>query len=391
MMIRGYVRTIKTGNPVPDGTEVEIRRHVDNSLIATVVTVGGLYEYVQDGSPGPYYVRVDISDEVHISSSKVVGMSGSVDISGLHLYFRLWRDGYIPNVMEQSSVFSSGAGMQVTVRSGVHLIRGVLYDQPGHVNLAIDAADSQPRIDTVVIEVMRPGSGDNVEGRTRLVVKKGTPAATPTAPSLTQTSGGVWEHPIANVTVDPAVSSIASNKVTDRRTRCNVEIPAGSITGTHIADNSIETNHIKNATILEEDLHADVVAKLNAGPATPSIAVERNTTKTNFPSAGTLLTSSRTLAAGTYTWFAHGTLRVTGEASSTLVRGWLRILRNGSEQNAEPFYTTADAFGVSVDVMAGGTFTHTGGAMPIVLDWTRDSGVATANSRQLFTFVQKIS
>lgn len=230
MMIRGYIREVSTGNAVPDGTEVEIRRHVDNSLIATVITSGGMYELFTDGSPGPYFVRAVIADEVHISSSTVVGMSGPMDIGGLHLYFRLWRDGYIPNVLEQGSVFSNGAGMQVTVRSGVHLVRGVLYDQPGHVNLPIDPPDSQPRIDTVVVEVMRPGSGVFVEGRTRLVVKKGVPAETPVAPSLTQTSGGIWEHPLANVTVDPAVSSIASNKVTDRRTASSAFFADGSIT-----------------------------------------------------------------------------------------------------------------------------------------------------------------
>lgn len=237
MIIRGIIRTVATGNPVPDGTEVELRRHVDNSLITTLATVGGMYEYVHNGSPGPYYVRVDLDDpqEVHISSSQVVGMSGPIDIGGLHLYFRLWRDGYIPNVMEQGSVFASGAGMEVTVRSGVHLIKGVLYDQPGHVNLTIEPPDSQARIDTVVIEVMRPGSGIDVEGRTRLVVKKGVPSSTPVAPGLTQTSNGVWEHPIANVTVDPAVSSIASNKVTDRRTQSSASFADGSVTNEKLA------------------------------------------------------------------------------------------------------------------------------------------------------------
>ena len=236
MQIRGVVRTIKTGNPVPDNTEVELRRHVDGSLIATVLTTGGMYEYFMNGSPGPYYVRVAIDEEVHISSSQVVGMSGPMDIGGLHLYFRLWRDGYIPNVMEQGSVFSSGAGMQVTVRSGVHLVRGVLYDQPGHVNLAIEPPDSQPRIDTVVIEVMRPGSGVDIEGRTRLVVKTGTPSSSPVAPGLTQTSDGLWEHPIADVTVDPGVSSVASNKVTDRRTAASAYFADGSVTNEKLAE-----------------------------------------------------------------------------------------------------------------------------------------------------------
>ena len=261
MQIRGHVRTVKTGNPVPDGTEVEIRRHIDSSLIATVVTTGGIYEYFMNGSPGPYYVRVAIEDEVHISSSQVVGMSGPLDVGGLPLYFRLWNDGYISDVLEESSVFASGSGMQVTVRSGAHLVRGVLYDQQGHVNLAVDAADSQPRIDTVVIETMQPGSGRDVEGRTRLVVKKGAPAATPTAPSLTQTTGGIWEHPIANVRIDPAVSSVASNKVTDRRIPSNVKITDGYISTAMLADDAVTNAKLANSAVGTENIQNKVVTR----------------------------------------------------------------------------------------------------------------------------------
>lgn len=239
MLIRGYIRKVSDGTPVPDGTEVAFRRHVDDSLLSTVTTVGGMYELVLDGSPGPYYVRAAIADEVHISSSKVVGMSGPVDIGNIPLYFRLWTDGYIVGVLEQMSVFATGAAMQVTVRSGATLVKGVLYDQPGQATLTIDAADTQGRIDTVVIETMVPGSGVDVEGRTRLVVKKGTPSETPVAPALTQLINGIWEHPLANVIVDPSVSSIASNKVTDRRVQSNVQIGNGYISTAMLADDSV--------------------------------------------------------------------------------------------------------------------------------------------------------
>jgi len=250
MLIRGYIRRVDDGSAVPDGTAVAIRRHVDDSLISTAVTVGGMYELVLNGSPGPYYIRAAIADEVHISSSKVVGMSGPLDVGNLPLYFRgLWSDGYIAGFLNESSVYSSGAGMAVLVRSGVHLVKGVLYDQPGEESLTIDAPDTQPRIDTVVIEVMVPGSGPDVEGRTRLVVKKGTPAASPVAPSLTQTTGGIWEHPLANITVDPGVSSIASNKVADVRVPANVQISNGYIDTDMIADGAVNIAKITTGTL----------------------------------------------------------------------------------------------------------------------------------------------
>ena len=264
MMIRGFVRTVKTGAPVPDGTEVAIRRHVDNSLIGTVPTVGGMYEYFTDGSPGPYYVQVSIGEEVHISSSKVVGMSGPLDVGGLPLYFRLWGDGYISGILQESSVFSSGAGMAVTVRPGVHLIRGVLYDQAGNVDLPVDAPSTQPRIDTVVIETMVPGSGPDVEGRTRLVVKKGTPAATPSAPSLTQTTT-IWEHPLADVRVDPAVSAIASNKITDRRIPANVKITNGYISTAMLGDGIVTTSKIAPQAVTGDNIAPNTIGWQHIG------------------------------------------------------------------------------------------------------------------------------
>ena len=279
MIVRGFIRKVSDGTPVPDGTEVVFRRHVDDSLLATTVTSGGMYELVLNGSPGPYYVRAAISDEVHISSSKVVGMSGPIDIGNLPLYFRLWTDGYIVGILDQMSVFATGSGMQVTVRSGATLVKGVLYDQPGQAVLPVDAADAQPRIDTVVIEAMVPGSGADVEGRTRLVVKKGTPAASPVAPSLTQLVGGIWEHPLANITVDPGVSSIASNKVTDRRKAASVVLGDGSITTAMLADDSVTAAKMAPNSVGSAEIVDGAVTKEKlANTAKPGVMVSKGDT-----------------------------------------------------------------------------------------------------------------
>lgn len=248
MLVRGYARLIKDGNPVPDGTEVRIRLHEDNSLIATTTTVGGEFEHNFQGNPGPYYVTVDHAGEVHVSSSKVVGMSGPVNIGGIPLLFRLWRDGYIPGVLDELLISSDGVGMSVDANGGCGLVRGVLYDQSNVLPLTIEAADAQQRIDLVALQVVPAGADDNTEGRAQVIVKKGVPSSSPSAPALTQTSS-LWEIPLANIVVDIGASSIASNKVVDRREQANVQIGDGYIDTVMLADGAVTTAKLDDKAV----------------------------------------------------------------------------------------------------------------------------------------------
>lgn len=229
MFLRRQIRTIPAGNPAPDGTQVELRLHVDNSLVATAETQGGWVEFQIVGGIGPHYISATINNETHIASSKGTGISGATDIANLPLFMRVYSDGYIIGVLGHLDVTGPGAGMQVSVNSGAAYIKGVLYDQHIPQTLPIEAPQTQKRIDLVVVEIVPFGGGDNIEGRSRLKVKKGTPAAVPVAPSLTQTTT-LWEYPLAEVTVDPGVSSIAANKVVSKRVPAAPFIPNNSIT-----------------------------------------------------------------------------------------------------------------------------------------------------------------
>lgn len=107
---------------------------------------------------------------------------------------------------------------------GGALVKGIEY-----LNYVIDtngltagaAHATLPRIDTVVVEVGRIGASD--EGRAELKLVAGTPAASPVAPTLTQ-SATVWQYALADVRVNALATSITS--VTDRRTY----VLSGSIT-----------------------------------------------------------------------------------------------------------------------------------------------------------------
>jgi hypothetical protein len=129
-------------------------------------------------------------------------------------------------------------------------VRGHYYDSTAEETLTIAAADlSNPRIDRVVLRL------DPTANSIILAVITGTPAPSPSAPALTQTTGAVYELPIALVAVGTAVATIAPANVTDERfiftpwtgsiTEADI---VGSISGSKISG-SITTATLPGANI----------------------------------------------------------------------------------------------------------------------------------------------
>lgn len=102
-------------------------------------------------------------------------------------------------------------GMVLTVSDGFSVIRGFAYQNTADLSLTVEAADSQPRIDTVVLR-LDPSTNSIVAA-----IKKGTPAASPSAPALTQTPDGIYELPLANILVPASVIALDPGNLTDRR------------------------------------------------------------------------------------------------------------------------------------------------------------------------------
>jgi hypothetical protein len=149
-------------------------------------------------------------------------------------------------------------GLTVTVQTGNGLIRygsgatasARLFSLVADFDIALDTADaSNPRLDLIVIyvdtAVSLPGgtpTGANLDGPgvVKATFVKGTPNASPVAPTVgaIQTKIGAANPYIvvSEVRVDNVVTTIASNKITDRRTLLGpsasvaASIPASSIT-----------------------------------------------------------------------------------------------------------------------------------------------------------------
>ena len=105
---------------------------------------------------------------------------------------------------------SVGTGLAVNVAAGEAQVRGHYYTSDAVESLALATADAtNDRIDLVVLKL------DPTANSIVLAVKTGTPAGSPSAPSLVQTDAGIYEQPLAEVLV-PATSGVPTT-ITDRR------------------------------------------------------------------------------------------------------------------------------------------------------------------------------
>lgn len=109
-------------------------------------------------------------------------------------------------------VYANG-GMNLLVKAGWGKFKNKWFENDSDLVLTLASAEvTLPRIDTVVAVVdmsegVRAGS---------IAIKKGTPASSPSAPKMTRTSSK-YEYRLADVRINPNVTSITQSVITDRR------------------------------------------------------------------------------------------------------------------------------------------------------------------------------
>jgi microcystin-dependent protein len=117
-------------------------------------------------------------------------------------------------------VESSPAAKSVTVETGKALVYGRMYvNDAGKALTIADNASGNPRIDYIVLEC------DWTAQTIRLDVVQGTPAGSPSAPALTQTSGTLWQEPLAQVAVANGFTSITNTNITRERAWAIADYP----------------------------------------------------------------------------------------------------------------------------------------------------------------------
>ena len=112
-------------------------------------------------------------------------------------------------------------GMEVEVQAGRAMLDHHFLDNDAPITLTLSAGGSQDRIDAIIMYV------DMAERACGITVKKGTPAASPTAPALTRTDVRK-EYMLARVRVPKLASTITQSNITDTRADTSV---CGWVTG----------------------------------------------------------------------------------------------------------------------------------------------------------------
>lgn len=104
-----------------------------------------------------------------------------------------------------------GGGRQVIIESAMFVIDGYVGFFKVPQSVILDIGDTQPRKDLLVLRKV-PADND-----VYLTVKKGTPATSPVAPSLTRIADGIFEIALAEITVQANATVISSGDIKDVR------------------------------------------------------------------------------------------------------------------------------------------------------------------------------
>lgn len=108
---------------------------------------------------------------------------------------------------------TAGSDMVLNVAAGAAIINGRFAYNNTSSTVTISAADaSNPRIDLVILRL------NLVDRLIELIVRTGTPAASPSEPAFTQSADGdYYELVLAKVRVNAGVTSITASRITDTR------------------------------------------------------------------------------------------------------------------------------------------------------------------------------
>jgi hypothetical protein len=225
--VRKFIRTTSGGAGEND-VAVTVKKHNGDTSIGSANTAGsadlaGLAD-VDITDYEPHYAEATVGSTTLYASSKDVGFIGTVSGYDLDLLGLAFTDGVTKGVLDDAAVTASGADMNVDIAAGGFIVLGHPARNTASAEVTIGAnASGNPRIDRVVVRFVP--KGQTTEGDFSFAVLEGTAAASPTAPSLTQSSSA-WEISLAQVAVANGAATISQGNVTDERPFCTPRYPA---------------------------------------------------------------------------------------------------------------------------------------------------------------------
>lgn len=223
MLIRDRLRTSAGAAGIP-GISIGLRTIEETPVIIIdpedndiVTGADGSFEIKRDGFPDtPVEWYAEYLGKPRARATDVGGPMGPTQVMELPWVLKALGDGVIDGSMNELEV-TAGSGRSINVATGAASVQGITYVKyEADTDLAVAANISgNPRIDRMVIEVAPPGATNAGYAERKIIT--GTPAASPVAPALTQTSS-TWQLPIAHWTVADGASAISS--LVDDRDYC---------------------------------------------------------------------------------------------------------------------------------------------------------------------------
>ncbi|MFE7113946.1 hypothetical protein ACFU99_00755 [Streptomyces sp. NPDC057654] len=196
----------------------------------------------------------------------------------------------------------------VDVAPGRALVRGFAYQADQAVTLPLSRqTEAQPRIDLVVIEV------DMANSRASAKVLKGQPAVAPQPPGVRQIDGGIWQLPLAQVTVKRGTTVVES--IRDVRTLFDAGRPP-AVNDVDIPSNPVpgDMAYYRSRNTGAEELH------MYAAQGGWSIVSAIGKMRTYTPRLN--WNGGRYSAVGHYQWISSNTMWFTANITNTSNVTW---------------------------------------------------------------------
>lgn len=217
-----YVRDPDDGSGV-NGVTVALKLHADDSTVASDSTdAAGRAEFAHDtvGYPGPVYETATSGGTTRVVSGNVWGQLGGLiwpdDIPDV---FSTLGIGVVTGAGSEFAATGTGSNRIITIQPGMAILKdGIPYVLDASTTVTPGAGDAtHPRIDRVVLRLTREEQA--AQGKIVLTVIAGTPAASPSAPALTQTSA-TWDFSLFQVAVAAGATTLNTANITSEQTYC---------------------------------------------------------------------------------------------------------------------------------------------------------------------------
>ncbi|GAA0579389.1 hypothetical protein GCM10010394_04930 [Streptomyces crystallinus] len=205
------------------------------------------------------------------------------------------------------SVSPSQAGA-VDVAPGRAFVRGFIYQTDQPVTLPLNTqTEPNPRIDLVVVELDVPNSSASLR------ILKGQPAAVPVAPGVRQIDGGIWQYPLAQVTVRRGQTAV--DTIRDVRTLLDSGRPP-AVAATNVPTNPTpgDLAYYKSQDSGAEELH------MYAARGGWSIAASLGKAMSYTPQLSYAAGSYS--AKGQYQWLSSNSMAVSINVRNTSGKTW---------------------------------------------------------------------